>query len=478
MKARFSGLSWGVAFFVLAGVPLGVHSKSLDEGAPSTTSLLSMMEDAQDESVSDSTHDHGEHLFQLSCTQCHDAERSMSKVKSLEAWEATVRRMADKSGANIPESQIEPIAEYLVSLSTASPQDEREQDLLSGVKNTASALSVSLNGAVSLLWRDSNEIQENNGFFPDMWVGAEWHPKDSPFSVRVMACTSCHENAGGGMTFELAEASFTADLFHLVSGQRAAERNRKVKADVKAGRFIVPFGAFSDMVHPGSYRTMTAPLMFNMGRRVGPEEFAAPVLPMPYSDEGLDLHLATWLPAGLLASLDLYAVNGLQSDLYASRSYRDNNTDTALGGRATLGNAWFRIGGSYGSGEMQFSGAPSHTYDLVGGDMTIRYLDWFRAYYEYARREEEMPSADGRVNGHVVEVEGQLWQRPRITLLIRYDSIDRSGFLGDAFSERYTWGPVITLPGGSLLIVNHEHWVFDMPPDDEDVVGFRWVVVF
>jgi hypothetical protein len=59
---------------------------------------------------------------------------------------------------------------------------------------------------------------------------------------------------------------------------------------VKAGRFIVPFGAFSAMANPSTYRTVTQPLMFDMGRRVfvpgaPPNQ---PVLPMPFADEGVD----------------------------------------------------------------------------------------------------------------------------------------------------------------------------------------------
>ena len=34
----------------------------------------------------------GRQLFQSSCTQCHDAERSLSKRKSYAGWLATVRR--------------------------------------------------------------------------------------------------------------------------------------------------------------------------------------------------------------------------------------------------------------------------------------------------------------------------------------------------------------------------------------------------
>src|SRR5581483_69057 len=59
----------------------------------------------------------GSAAFQNACTQCHDAERSTSKTKDLAGWRATVRRMAGKSGADVPQGDWEAIATYLASLS-------------------------------------------------------------------------------------------------------------------------------------------------------------------------------------------------------------------------------------------------------------------------------------------------------------------------------------------------------------------------
>ena len=442
-----------------------------------TESLISLMEKSSaGESVVEGGVHPGEQMFHSACTQCHDAERSTSKRKSNEAWLATVRRMSDKSGANIPESQIEPIAIYLASLNPV----EEQAGLAASITQTAAESSVSLHAEVSLLWRSGEAIQQNNGFFPDVWFGADWNPDGSPFSAQITACTSCHEAGGGGVTLELVEASFTADLVHLLAGEDSSISDMGFKADAKAGRFIVPFGAFSESVHPGSYRMITAPLMFNMGRRVGPEEFMTPVLPMPYADEGIDFHIASpMLPASFVVAADVYAVNGLQSDFYASRGYSDNNDNTALGGRITLGNPWVRIGTSYNSGEMQYTGTPTQNYRIMGADATVRFRDWVRFYYEYAaRKEDTLPSQESEVEGHVGEVEVKLWSRPRLALLVRYDTVDHSGLLGDAFTERYTWGPVATLHGGSMFMINHEHWEFDTPDGGEDVVGFRWVAVF
>jgi mono/diheme cytochrome c family protein len=55
----------------------------------------------------------GADLFQNHCTTCHDAARSLTKKKSLADWRITVRKMAEKPDADIPEQAREPVAQYL-----------------------------------------------------------------------------------------------------------------------------------------------------------------------------------------------------------------------------------------------------------------------------------------------------------------------------------------------------------------------------
>src|SRR5262245_2524517 len=57
----------------------------------------------------------GQAAFERSCTKCHDAARSLDRTKDLAGWRTTVRRMAGKRDADIPSSDIEPIAVYLAS---------------------------------------------------------------------------------------------------------------------------------------------------------------------------------------------------------------------------------------------------------------------------------------------------------------------------------------------------------------------------
>jgi hypothetical protein len=250
------------------------------------------------------------------------------------------------------------------------------------------------------------------------------------------------------------------------------------------GRFIVPFGAFSGRVHPGALRTVSLPLMFNMGRRVGPLGPGQPVILQPYSDEGANLHLEHDLLNDWDISFDTYAVNGLQVGgpgvFFFSRSYQDNNSNVAVGGRATIGNERLRFGGSIAGGELQDEGAPLQAYSLAGGDVSYRHGDMFRAYYEYAIREEEsfpFPDAESIAYGNLIEAEVLLLEKPKISFLARYDTLEHRGRLGDMTTERFTYGLNWVLPGGSLLVLNHEHWIYDVR-STANVFGLRWTVAF
>ena len=420
----------------------------------------------------------GRQAFDRSCTECHEADRALSRTKTRAAWFATVRRMATKDGADISAGDIEPIVSYLASRSTASGDDASQ----SGDGATGSGgESLSLFATISPVWRGTDEEVENKGFFPDVWIGADWQPA-GPISGGVTACTSCHgENQGLGV--ELVEANVRLDLVQLLTGcDRSQRADHALEATVKAGRFVVPFGAFAAKSSPGAYRTISKPLMFIMGRRVGPTAFRQPVIPMPYADEGVDLRLKRKVWKDITATFDGYAVNGLQMGgptvFLSSRSYRDNNSKLGVGGRGTVGNQFFEVGGSIMSGEMQPDGSPLQNYRLFGGDITLRYEDFVRAYFEYAvRREDSFAGFDSRAQGTVVEGEVRVWNKPGIGLLARYDTLKHRGALGEDSTYRFTSGLNITLPGGSLFLINHERWVF-ADGHDVNILGLRWTTVF
>jgi len=428
----------------------------------------------------------GEQFFDVSCTQCHDAERATSKRKSYSGWLANVRRMAAKEDADIPANEHVPIATYLASLNPANQGSDSGGESRSDAVAAAEAQlpPFNLNATVSTVWRGTDNDLENKGFFPDVWVGVEWRAPENPVSGRVVTCTSCHGD-NNGLGVELVEASATLDLVHWLTRCPTDKRcPGGLEAELKAGRFIVPFGAFSGRVHPGALRTVSLPLMYNMGRRAGPINVFQPVINMPYSDEGANLHLKYPLPGccDWSATLDAYAVNGLQIGgpdvFFASRSYRDNNSNTAVGGRATIGNKEIRIGGSIANGEQQQEESPNQVYKLVGADVTYRWKETLRAYYEYAIRDEApFPDATNTVYGNLFEGELFLLDEPKISLLARFDTLDSSGDLGEQYIERFTWGLNFGLYGGSLLIANHEHWRFSDRPSI-DIMGLRWTVAF
>jgi hypothetical protein len=352
------------------------------------------------------------------------------------------------------------------------------------------------NSTLSTLWRGSSDTIENPDFFVDAWVGAAWQSA-GPLRVTVMACTSCHSdrNSSKGFSLELVEASATVDL-HKFFSQKHKKANGKstndatnhqklytTSADLKMGRFVVPFGAYSAINHPGAYRTVTNPLMFNMGRRI---EFGGPfqpVLPAPYSDEGLNFSLSISAPCDRSYTLDLFAVNGLQGNtggvnFNSSRSYTDNNREPAVGGRFTLGNKRIRVGTSAMSGRMQNDGLAGLDYHLWGADATIRIRDKLRIYLEYANRREEVgrPS-DSEIDGYIVETE--LRVKRNLGLLARYDTLEHQIIdTGDMTTKRFTWGLNFTLRSAGLLMVNHEHWMFPDSSSDVDVIGARWVTTF
>ncbi len=429
----------------------------------------------------------GQQYFETSCTQCHDAERALSKRKSFAGWLATVRRMAAREDADIPSNEHAPIATYLASLNPANLEEPAEGDEKASADLSAAEAALppfTLNGTLSPVWRGTDNDLENKGFFPDVWTGIEWQSAENPVSGRVVACTSCH-GVNQGLGVELVEASATLDLVHWLTRCPPSKRcPGGLEAELKAGRFIVPFGAYSGRVHPGALRTVSPPLMFNMGRRAEVPFFFQPVLNMPYADEGANLHLRKPLPPcdDWSATFDVYGVNGLQVGdgdvFFFSRSYRDNNSNVAVGSRATIGNSNLRLGGSVASGELQNETAPEQFYKLAGGDVAIRWNETLRAYYEYAIRvEDPFPGLRNVVYGNLAEAEVLLLSDPQISLLARYDTLDHSGALGERFVERFTWGLNFGLYGGSLLILNQEHWRFS-DRSSIDLMGLRWTVAF
>jgi hypothetical protein len=440
----------------------------------------------------------GRAAFDSGCTSCHDADRSTSKRKSLAGWLATVRRMAAKEGADIPPADFQPIATYLASL--GAPADGSAGDGTGGDGAAAEGESgVTVFGTVSLNYRNGANFElENPGFFPEVWLGAEWQGS-GPVSLRVNTCVTCHtENPAVSSRIELAEGLLRLDVDKLVCCSDDAD----LQASVQAGRFIVPFGAFAAQSHPAAFRTATRPLMYNMGQKVYRDELGAPILPMPFSDEGVLAGVNTTLLEEITVDGDFYAINGLQGStaidlpaLWQSRDYVDNNEEPSIGGRVTAGTKMLKFGASIMSGRYNEDGPnaivpEALTCKLYGGDVTFRWNEKVRIQYEYARRTSEtfdfntLATVDEDLKGQIIEGEFQLYDCPKITGVVRYDDQRRDEGpptaifpTGEYTVTRFTYGVNIWL-GSSILMLNHERWHAPEPLEDQDVFAMRWVATF
>lgn len=435
----------------------------------------------------------GNSAFQNACTQCHDAARSTSKTKDLPGWRATVRRMAGKNGANVPQGDWEAIATYLASLSAPGGGGA------AGSSSAAAAeQSLAIWATFSPYWREGNDHMELPGFFPQTWIGANWQ-STGPLSARATACVTCHNEPGNGHRIELVEAAMRIDLARWV-----CERDTPVKAIVDAGRFIVPFGAFSAQVNPGVYRTVAKPLIFTMGQRVFPTDIGDPVLPMPYADQGADFNLAVPLRGNGTATFDAYVVNGLRGnangiDFYQSRNYVDGNKEPAAGTRVTLGNQFVRLGSSLTAGRFNDdtgSGPRNQAlyYRIYGFDLQAHYENLWRVQFEYADRDTDrivnlpgLLSAREHISGLYVEGEARLRKTSKFSVLGRYDTLYHRAALpppGSVLTTgrfdvmRTTLGVNYQLAGNSLLMVNWEHWHLPGNLPNQEVYGVRWAATF
>jgi hypothetical protein len=162
-----------------------------------------------------------------------------------------------------------------------------------------------------------------------------------------------------------------------------------------------------------------------------------------------------------------------------SRAYFDNNEDPSGGSRITLSSDYFRLGASVLAGNLQDQGLARVYYNLAGGDLTVQLTDRLRYYFEYAQRRQNSVVAPGTKEtalGTANQLELQLWDQPSISALVRYDTLGhRSVGMANARLTRVTSGFNIGLPGGSLLMINHERWT---PRGSRvvDVFGVRWSV--
>jgi len=272
---------------------------------------------------------------------------------------------------------------------------------------------------------------------------------------------------------------------------------------------VVPFGAFSAQVDPSVYRTVSTPLIFNMGQRLFASDIGFPVLPMPYANQGVDFNLSA--PLGdcgtgpITTTLDGYVINGLVGntngvDFLHSRDLLDNNDRVTGGGRVTVGDQYIRAGASLTGGRLDdpnTSGvAQGLYYRIYGFDVQARYKRLFRCQFEYARRDSDrfgmlangLSVFNETVYGYYVEAEARPCEKFPVSLLARYDFQRSTSPLpppgstlatGSFNVERTTVGINIDLWHQSLLMINWERWLLPvLAHHSNDIFGVRYTITF
>lgn len=476
---------------------------SFDESQPdlamSRTEILELIDSRVGEAVSGGRSasaqrtdaaviNHGSIAFQNACTACHGADRATNRSKTKSAWVRTIRRMADKPGAEIQPHHVEPIAAFLASRSHAAPGENSA----SVPANSMPDFDLHATLAPSVRAGHRGDVLENSGFLPEAWIGANWQPNEI-VNVRASACVTCHRGNEQGSPIELAEAAITFDVLSACS--YACD---DFELNIEAGRFLVPFGTASERSHPGAARFVTPALPFNMGQLAHRRDIGAAVLPMPYADEGARIISSAQVTDDISITLDTYVVNGLQGNngginFFDSREYQDNNAEPAVGGRATIGTQFLRLGGSAMSGRHndEFPGAAdiSLNYKIAGADVLLRPHDRVRVLGEIVIRNSDIMAMgdrrDEEVLGWSVEGEIKLLEDSELYLIGRWDSLDRrsdrtppgSSLATPVFAvERFTWGIRMGLPGGSTILANMEHWTMPEQLGNVDVFGLKWII--
>lgn len=160
------------------------------------------------------------------------------------------------------------------------------------------------------------------GITPEAAVKMEVDVNESlTFSAR--ACFSCH-----GIEIDRAHVDWTPTPAF----------------NVQAGRIGVPFGEMSVRYDPTSHRSVSKPLIYDMGRMAyyGRSGFNLGVVPQPYVDTGIVVYGQVWPSEQVQFWYGAYVVGGMRGDndfdFAAMRTslYVDNNNEPAGGGRAVL----------------------------------------------------------------------------------------------------------------------------------------------
>lgn len=245
--------------------------------------------------------------------------------------------------------------------------------LLVAVPAGASTFTVA-GSAFADYWWTSSEAARNasqsgwtglTGFTPEAALKLEADVHES-LSFTVRACLSCH-----GLEVDRVHMDFTPTTFF----------------NVQAGRIGVPFGEMSIRYDPTSHRSVSKPLIYEMGRMAyyGPNAFNLGVVPQPYVETGVVIYGQLQPSETVQLWYGLYGVAGMRGnndfDFRAMRTpfYVDNNNEPAGGGRlvftytpdtpgALLKDLQFGISGMFG----RYDAKSTLKYTALGADASLR----------------------------------------------------------------------------------------------------------
>lgn len=203
------------------------------------------------------------------------------------------------------------------------------------------------------------------GITPEAAVKMEVDVHESlSFSARV--CFSCH-----GLEIDRAHVDFTPTAAF----------------NIQAGRIGVPFGEMSVRYDPTSHRSVSKPLIYDMGRMAygGRSAFNFGVIPQPYVDTGVVLYGQVWPTENFQLWYAGYAVGGLRGvndfDFASMRTsfYVDNNNEPAGGGRLVMTISGSDPDSAFKDFSLGVSGMYGHydpdrrrAYTALGADTSLR----------------------------------------------------------------------------------------------------------
>lgn len=304
------------------------------------------------------------------------------------------------------------------------------------------------------------------GFTPEASIKLEADVHET-LSFTGRACFGCH-----GVEVDRVHIDFTPSTYF----------------NVQAGRIGVPFGEMSIRYDPTSHRSVSKPLIYDMGRMAyyGPNAFNLGVIPQPYVETGAVVYGQLQPTETFQIWYGGYVVAGLRGnndfDFRSMRQpfYVDNNDEPAGGGRlvftwspekSLLKDVQFGVSGMYG----RYDARRTLQYLALGADAQVRVgavtvraeVAFIRADLQRDPRLYRYRLIDTYLDkgGGFVEVEHPItsW----LTTLYRFDVLARKGnpfiesakeLTPDSRIYRYTQAFQFLLGDAAYAKLSYEYW--------------------